>query len=103
MFCMPVLFPSLYVKDKDKLRNIISSAQRLGLESIADFDTLICKRKKSTALKLFHDDEHFINSIIEGCSSGRCRLSKTRTVRERTVFINIWQKPKMIVYFSFLQ
>ena len=31
MFCMPVLFPTLYVKDKDKLRNIISSAQRLGL------------------------------------------------------------------------
>ena len=79
MFCMPVLFPSLYVKDKDKLRSIISSAQRLGLDSIADFDTLISKRMKSTALKLFHDDDHFINSIIERCPSGRCRLFKTRT------------------------
>ena len=34
---------------------------------------------KSTALKLFHDDDHFINSIIERCPSGRCRLFKTRT------------------------
>ena len=42
-------------------------------------DTLISKRMKSTALKLFHDDDHFINSIIERCPSGRCRLFKTRT------------------------
>ena len=92
MFCMPVLFPSLYVKDKDKLRSIISSAQRLGLDSIADFDTLISKHMKSTALKLFHDDDHFINPIIEGCRSGRCRLFKTCPAWELTVFINIWQK-----------
>ena len=72
MFCMPVLFPSLYVKDKDELRSIISSAQRLSLDSIS-------KRMKSTALKLIHDYDHFINSIIEQCPSGRCRLFKTRT------------------------
>ena len=57
MFCMPVLFPSLFV-------NVISSTQRLDLDSIADFDTLISKRVKPTALKLYHDDDHFINSII---------------------------------------
>ena len=57
MFCMPVLSPSLYV-------NVILSTQRLDLNSIADFDTLISKRVKPTALKLFHVDDHFINSII---------------------------------------
>ena len=54
MFCMPVLFPSLYI-------NVTSSIQRLDLDSIADFDT--SKLVKTTALKLFHDDDHFINSI----------------------------------------
>ena len=42
-------------------------------------DTLISKRMKSTALKLFHDDDYFINSIIERCPSRGCRLFKTRT------------------------
>ena len=92
MFCMPVLFPSLYVKDKDKLRNIISSAQRLSLDSIADFDTLRSKRMKSTALKLFHYDDYFINSIIEQCPSGRCRLFKTRTALGTDSFYRYMEK-----------
>ena len=38
---------------------------------INPFDTLISKRMKSTALKLFHHDDHLFNSIMERCPSGR--------------------------------
>ena len=65
-----------FAKDKDKLRAIISSAQRLGLKSIDDFDTLINQRMMCTALRFFHDDTHFINSKIERWPSGQCRLLK---------------------------
>ena len=68
-----------FAKDKDKLRAIISSAQRLDLKSIDDFDTLINQRMMCTALRFFHDDTHFINSKIERWPSGQCRLFKTQT------------------------
>ena len=49
--------------DKANLRNVISSAQRLGIDSMDDFETLISKCMKYRALKIFHDNDHLINSV----------------------------------------
>ena len=45
------------------MRKIFKDAEKLGLDNIDNFDTLVSKRTKNFMLQLMHDNEHFIHDF----------------------------------------
>ena len=85
-YCLPILFTSIYSRDKKALRKFFKQGDRLGLD-IGDLDSVISKRTKNLALQIIHDDEHFLNSFLEKLPSGRYRSLKYRTAWGKDSFL----------------
>ena len=45
------------------MRKIFKDAEKLGLDDIDNFDTLVSTRSKNFMLRLVHDNEHFIQDF----------------------------------------
>ena len=85
-YCLPILFTSIYSRDKKALRKFFKQGDRLGLD-IGDLDSVISKRTKNLALQIIHDDEHFLNNFLEKLPSGRYRSLKYRTAWGKDSFL----------------
>ena len=78
-YCLPILYTSIYAKDKKRLRKFFKDANRLSIENISDLDSIIDNRTKNLILNYIHDDEHFINDLLPKLPSGRYRTMKYRS------------------------
>ena len=56
-YCLPILFTSIYARDKKALRKFFKQGDRLGLD-IGDLNSVISKRTKNLALQIIHKNEH---------------------------------------------
>ena len=86
MYCLPVLFTSIYARDKKSLRKVFQDAKNLGLE-VGDLDTIVRQRTKSIILCCFSDEDHFIHDFLERCPSGRLRHVKYRSSWGKDYFL----------------
>ena len=82
-YCLPILYTSIYAKDKKRLRKFFKDANRLSIDNISDLDSIINNRTKNLILNYIHDDEHFINDLL----SGRYRTMKYRSSWGRDSFL----------------
>ena len=51
MYCLPILYTSLYSRDKKEMRKIFKDAEKLGLDNIDNFDTLVSKHPEHPGAK----------------------------------------------------
>ena len=86
-YCLPILYTSIYAKDKKRLRKFFKDANRLSIENISDLDSIIDNRTKNLILNYIHDDEHFINDLLPKLPSGRYRTMKYRSSWGRDSFL----------------
>ena len=86
-YCLPILYTSLYAKDKKQLRHFFKEALKLGIKDLGDIDNLIDNRTKTLLLQYIHDDNHFLNNFLEKCPSGRYRTIKYRSTWGRDSFL----------------
>ena len=63
MYCLPILYTSLYSRDKKETRKIFKDTEKLDLDDIDNLDTLVSKRTKNFMLQFVHDNEHFIHDF----------------------------------------
>ena len=61
MYCLPILYTSLYSRDKKETRKIFKDTEKLDLHDIDNLDTLVSKRTKNFMLQLVHNNEYFIH------------------------------------------
>ena len=87
MHCLPILYTSIYARDKKSLRKVFHDASNLGLDGVGDLDTIVKQRTKSIILRSFQDDDHFIHDFIERCPSGRLRHVKYRSSWGKDCFL----------------
>ena len=88
MYCLPVLYPATYQRDKkDIIRKIFKDATSLGLELGYDLDSLVNNQTKSRIMQMYMDDEHFMQEFLERCPSGRLRHPKYRTAWGKDCFL----------------
>ena len=87
MYCLPILYTSLFSRSKKDIRDVVKRALRLGLEDIDSIDNIIQKRTKTLMLQMIHDSDHFINNFLEQCPSGRYRHTKYRSSWGRDCFL----------------
>ena len=52
MYCLPILYTSLYSRDKKETRKIFKDTEKLDLDDIDNLDTLVSKRTKNLMLQL---------------------------------------------------
>ena len=67
MYCLSILYTSLYSRDKKEMGMISKDAEKLSLDDIDSLGTLVSKNTKNFMLQLVHDNEHFIHDFIEKC------------------------------------
>ena len=79
MYCLQVLYPAMYQRDKKDILNIFKDATQLGLELGYDLDPIVNNHTKSRIMQIYMDDEHFMQELLKHCPSGRLRHSKYRT------------------------
>ena len=94
-YCLPILYTSIYAKDKKRLRKFFKDANNLSIHDISDLDSIIDKRTKNLIMNYIHDDEHFINDYLPKLPSGRYRTIKYRSswgkdsfLRSMILFLN---------------
>ena len=56
MYCLPVLYPAMYQRDKKDIRKISKDATSLGLELEYDLDSLVNNQTKSRIMQIYMDD-----------------------------------------------
>jgi len=64
-YCLPILYTSLYAKDKKQLQHFFKEALKLGIKDLGDIDNLIDVRTKTLLPQYIHDDNHFLNDFLE--------------------------------------
>ena len=79
LYCLPVLYSSMYQRDKKDMRKIFKDAIALGLDLGYDFDSLVQSHTQNRIMQIYSDNEHFMQSFLERCPSGRLRHPKYRT------------------------
>ena len=75
-YCIPILYPYVYAKDKRPMRKLFKEADRHELPGISDLDSIIERRTQTLIMSYIHDDEHFIHDFLEQLPSGRYRTLK---------------------------
>ena len=86
-YCLPILYTSIYSRDKKDLRKFFKQGDKLGLENIGDLDSIMAQRTKTLCLQLIHDDNHFMNNFLHTLPSGRYRSFKYRTAWGKDSFL----------------
>jgi hypothetical protein len=87
MYCLPVLYPAIYQRDKKDMRKIFKDASSLGLQPNYDLDTVVKTHLKNRVMQIFTDDEHFNQNYLKRCPSGRLRHPKYRTALGKDCFL----------------
>ena len=75
MYCLPVLYTSIYARDKKLLRKLSHDATNLGLD-VGDLGVIVRQRTKSIIMCCFAGKNHFMHDFPEQCPSGRLRHVK---------------------------
>ena len=88
-YCIPILYPCVYAKEKRPMRKFFKEADRHELPGISDLDTIIDKRTKTLIMSYIHDEEHFINDFLEQLPSGRYRTLKYRSAWGKDCFLRL--------------
>ena len=78
-YCLPILYTSVYAKNKKRMRKFFKDAYHLNIQNISDLDSIMNNRTKNLILNYIHDDEHFINDFLPQLPSGRYRTIKYRS------------------------
>ena len=86
-YCLPVLYTSIYAKDKKRLRKFFKDANNLNIPNISELDCIIDNRTKNLILNYILDDDHFINDFLQKLPSGRYRTIKYRSSWGRDSFL----------------
>ena len=86
-YCLPILYTSIYSRDKKDLRKFFKQGDKLGLENIGDLDSIMAQRTKTLCLQLIHNDNHFMNNFLHTLPSGRYRSFKYRTAWGKDSFL----------------
>ena len=86
--CLPILFTSIYAKDKKRLRKFFKDANNLNIQNISVLDAIIDNWTKNLILNYIHDDEHFINEFLPKLPSGRFRTLKYRSSWGKDSFVS---------------
>ena len=87
MYCLPVLYTSIYARDKKLLRKVFHDAKNLGLD-VGDLNAIVSQRTKSMIIMCcFADENHFMHDFPEQCPSGRLRHVKYRSSWGKDCFL----------------
>ena len=86
-YCIPILYPCVYAKDKRPMRKLFKEADKHELPGISDLDSIIERRTKTLIMSYIHDDEHFIHDFLEQLPSGRYRTLKYRSAWGKDCFL----------------
>jgi hypothetical protein len=79
LYCLPVFYYSLTASNKKDLSKFHKKAEKYSIMSHS-LDAVVAKRFKTTALKAFLDENHFIHQVLVRLPSGRCQTFKHRTL-----------------------
>ena len=85
-YCLPVLYTTIFAKDKKRLSKFFDQASKLKLQ-VDDLDNLMTKRTKTLTLRCIHDDDHFMNNFLAKCPSGRYRTIEHRSALGKNCFL----------------
>ena len=86
-YCLPILYTSIYARDKKDLRRVFKAGSKLGLDVDDDLDKFIDNRAHNLIFTLILDDDHFINDFLDKLPSGRYRSMKYRTAWGKDSFL----------------
>ena len=69
MYFLPVLYTSIYARDKKLSRKVFHNAKNLGLD-VGDLNVIVSQRTKSISMCCFAEENHFMHDFPERCPSG---------------------------------
>lgn len=64
-YCLPVLYTSIFSRNKKDLRKLFNQGDKLGPDKSGDLDSLIAKLTKNLALQLINNDEQFLKDFLK--------------------------------------
>ena len=84
MYCLPILYTSLFSRSKKDIRDVVKRALRLGLEDIDSIDNIIQKRTKTLMSQMIHESDHFINNFLGQCPQVVTVILNTEALGDET-------------------
>ena len=64
-YCLPILYPSIYAKDKKRLQKFFKDANHLDIQNISNLERIVDNWTKNLILNyIYYDYEHFMNEFL---------------------------------------
>ena len=60
MYCLPILYTSIYARDKKSLRKVFHDANNLGLDDVGDLDTIVKQPQLMGQRLFFEADAYYV-------------------------------------------